>query len=240
MQSAQTITLDQAKVRHDLAKTINILAMLGMDDLTYTHVSARKPDNSGFFINPFGTFFENVTADSLNEIPFAGADYEHSKTNKTGYRIHGDIYTAREDVNCIIHLHSPATIAVSAHKQGLLPLSQFSLHFYNKLHMHEYDGLVLQESQGESLASDLKDGVGMLLRHHGSLTVGTTIQEAFFYTYYLEQACKTQIQILSQGHDNIQKIPAETCARARDQMRTFEPDLGRRDWDALVRKLDKA
>lgn len=233
---------DENKTRLDLSLTYRIIAGLKMDDLTYTHLSARNCMTSEtFFINPFGLLFEDMTPEKLIELDFKGQALGNQSYNKTGFRIHGDIYKINPQVNAIIHLHTLAGVAVSALKDGLLPLSQFAFHFYERIGYHPYDGLALDETEGDNLASILKNNpqhVALFLRNHGTIAVGKTLQEAFFYAYYLEQACKTQIAVLSQGKEFVTPSPSQ-CRKARDQMRAFETDLGRRDWTALVNKLRK-
>lgn len=237
---SMTLPESETQVRQDLAAAYRLLAQFEMDDLTYTHLSARMPDSDEFFIYPFGELFEEVTASSLLRVGMDGTVREGSEFqyNATGYNIHSTIYQARDDVNAIFHLHTPAGVAVSSLKEGLLPLSQFSYHFYDRLAIHEYDSLFLdKERQGGTAVQDLGNLNAMLMRNHGTLTCGTTIQEAFFYAYYLEKACKTQVMILSMDRE-VMIPPAEVCIKARDDMRGFEPDLGQRDWQALLRRLD--
>ena len=118
-------------LRVQLAAAYRILAMLKMDDLTYTHLSVRHPGEEVYYIYPFGLLFEEVTASSLLCVSLDGQVIEGSESdyNRTGYVIHGSIYKSRPDVNSIFHFHTTAGVAVSAMNCGLLPLSQFSLHF---------------------------------------------------------------------------------------------------------------
>lgn len=231
----------ERQVRTQLAAAYRILADMKMDDLTYTHLSARLPGSNAYFIYPFGLLFEEVTASSLLKVSLDGKILEgkESQYNQTGYVIHGNIYKNRPDVNAIFHLHTTAGVAVSAMDCGLLPLSQFSFHFYNRLAYHNYDSLTLDhQRQGGNLVKDLGLKKAMMLRNHGTLTCGATVQEAFLYMYFLERACKVQCAVLSSG----QKIvipPKEVCEQAAQDVRNFEPDFGGRDWATLLRKLDR-
>src|SRR5438876_7376447 len=151
-------SMDEKVVRTHLAAAYRILAAQKMDDLTYTHLSVRLPGSDSYFIYPFGLLFEEVTASCLLKVSLDGEVLEgtESQYNKTGYVIHGSIYKKRPDINAIFHLHTIAGIAVSAMDCGLLPLSQFSFHFYNRVSYHEYDSLALDhQRQGENLAHDL-------------------------------------------------------------------------------------
>jgi len=232
---------DEKNVRIQLAAAYRIFADLGMDDLTYTHLSARLPGSDTYFIYPFGLLFEEVTASNLLKVSLNGEVLEgtESQYNQTGYIIHGSIYKNRPDVNAVFHLHTTSGIAVSAMDCGLLPLSQFSFHFYDQIAYHSYDSLALENTrQGENLAHDLGLKKAMMLCNHGTLTCGATIHEAFLYMHFLEQACKVQCAALSAG----QKViipPHNICEQASRDMRNFEPNFGIRDWTALIRKLDR-
>lgn len=232
--------MTEAAVRESLAITYQIFAKLKMDDLTYTHLSARVPGRDSFFIHPLGYLFSEVTPDLLLEVNFAGevlaGREEHY--NKTGYVIHGSLYQARPDINAIFHLHTTAGVSVSLMQCGLLSISQFAFHFHNRIAYHNYDSLALDsQKQGSQLAKDLGQHKAMLLKNHGTLTCGGTLQEAFFYAYYLEQACKVQCTALASGQPLITPA-AEICEKAAQDMRAFEKDLGARDWQALRRVLE--
>jgi ribulose-5-phosphate 4-epimerase/fuculose-1-phosphate aldolase len=224
------------QIKLDLAKAYRILASLGADDHTYTHLSSRAEDGNSFYIYPFGITFAEVTQENLIRVTLDGeiidgAEYQY---NKTGYIIHGELYKARSDINHIFHLHTHASVAVSAMKCGLLPLSQWALHFYDNIAYHNYDSLALDSYQGSNITKDLSDKFVMLLRNHGMLTSGRTIAEAMFYFHHLEQACKAQIMMLSSGQELV--IPSEEiCKKSVSDLLSFEENLGERDWQAWCR-----
>jgi ribulose-5-phosphate 4-epimerase/fuculose-1-phosphate aldolase len=234
---------NETRLRNDLALLYRFLAYLGLDDLTYTHVSARIPREDAFLIYPFGLLFEEVTPQSLLKVSFEGQvlEGEEYQYNQTGYALHSSLYQARSDIHAAVHLHTYAGVAVSAMACGLLPISQFSFHFYEQLSYHRYDSLVLGQEQGETLAQDLGKNFCMFLKNHGTLTCGKTLQEALFYTIYLEKACIVQTQAMGKGIETswLSMPSPKVCRQARDDMRAFEPDLGRRDWIALERLLTK-
>lgn len=228
------------KIKEDLASAYQILAKLGMDDHTYTHLSARPSGADYYYIFPFGYRFEEVTPScllkvSLNGEILEGAEYQY---NKTGYIIHGSIYQARPELNAVFHLHTVASIAVSTMKDGLLPISQWALHFYGQLKYHSYNSLALDEGQGNSLVQDLDDKNVIFLRNHGFISCGKTVWEALFYCYHLELACKTQVAALSCNSELI--IPGhELCMKTNSDLLSFEKDLGARDWQAWLRYLER-
>jgi ribulose-5-phosphate 4-epimerase/fuculose-1-phosphate aldolase len=230
---------EEAAIRRKLAYAYRILARLGLDDHTYTHLSARDAAGSGFFIYPFGLRFGEVTADNLIHASLdgdivSGSEYQY---NRTGYVIHGAIYRKRADINAVFHLHTPEISAVSACREGLLPLSQWALHFYNRISYHAYDSLALSPQQGEAMLEDLGRNFTMLLRNHGSVTCGRTVEEAMFYTHHLQQACRTQCLALAMNRELIIP-PSDVCERAARDLLGFEKDLGARDWQAWMRWVD--
>ena len=229
------------EVRRNLAAAYRIIAKFAMDDLTYTHLSARAPNEQCFYIYPLGLLFSEVSASQLLKVSLDGKVIEgtESQYNKTGYVMHGAVYRQRSDINAVFHLHTTAGVTVSTMECGLLPISQFSFHFHNRLAYHDYDSLALDHQRhGQQIASDLGQNKAMILRNHGTLTCGATIHEAFFYAYYLEQACKVQCASLSSGQKLVIPTP-EVCEQAAQDMRNFEDDLGFRDWSALLRQLDR-
>lgn len=224
-------------IKKNLTYAYRILGKLGMGDHTYTHLSARPEGADYFYIYPFGYRFEEVTEDILLKVSLDGEilEGEEYQYNKTGYIIHGNIYRARKDINAIFHLHTVATVAVSAMKSGLMPISQWALHFYDHVKYHEYNSLALDHDEhGSALIKDLGDDKVMMLRNHGYISCGTTIHEAMFYCHHMEQACLTQIAALSSGAELT--MPAhKICQKARSDIMGFEKDLGIRDWHAWVR-----
>jgi ribulose-5-phosphate 4-epimerase/fuculose-1-phosphate aldolase len=229
------------KIKEDLARAYRFLARLDMDDLTYTHLSARSPGSSYYFMYPLGFLFSEVTDASLLKISLEAEVLEGTEVqyNKTGYVLHSSIYQSRPDINAIFHLHTPAGVAVACMECGLLPISQFSFHFYNRLSYHNYHSLALDENKhGKQLANDLGQNKAMILRNHGTLTCGGTIHEAFFYSYYLEQACKVQCLALNSQQPLVYPS-SEICEQAARDMQAFESDLGYRDWQALCRRFEE-
>jgi ribulose-5-phosphate 4-epimerase/fuculose-1-phosphate aldolase len=225
-------------IRGKLAQAYQILAYLGLDDLTYTHLSARSKTGNNFYIYPFGMLFEHVTPDVLLDVPLWGEADESDRTNPTGYTIHKHIYQKRPDIQAIFHIHVPEIVAVSACKAGLLPISQWALHFYNQIAYHDYDSLALHGSQGHKIADDLQDKFTLLMRNHGSVTCGRTIEEAMFYTYHLYQACKTQCLTLSMNLPL--ELPSDSmCQKANHDLLSFEENLGFRDWAGWVQRIKK-
>lgn len=232
---------NELQTKKDLAYAYQIIAMLNWDDHTYTHLSSRAEDKESFYIYPFGLRFEEVTEDVLLKVTLDGEIIEGNECqyNQTGYVIHGEIYKNRSDINSIFHLHTPSSVAVSAMQDGLLPLSQWALHFYKQIAYHKYNSLALDnEEHGHALVRDLGALKTMLMENHGMLTCGATIMEAMFRAYHLEKACQAQCLMNSSGAKLI-SIPEVICERAVEDLLSFEDNLGERDWKAWVRMVER-
>ncbi|MBX9976928.1 MAG: class II aldolase/adducin family protein [Alphaproteobacteria bacterium] len=222
--------------KKNLALSYAILAHLNLDDHTYTHLSARSKD--GFYLSEFGNRFSDVTADSLLELDLLGNVLTTPKRdfNITGSVIHSAIYRARPDIHSVFHIHTPAMIAVSALPEGLLPISQWALHFYEQINYHDYESLALTHDNGEPIATDLGNKKILMLRNHGVVICGATLHEAVFYAYHLERACQTQCLTLAMNRDIILP-PHDVCVQACNELLNFEKDIGARDWTAWMRAL---
>ena len=232
--------MSNLKIKENLAYAYQILSHLRLDDHTYTHLSARAQEKKSFFIYPFGMRFEEVTSDTLMKVSTVGdvLEGEEYQYNKTGYIIHGAVYENRPLINAVFHLHAPAIVAVSACVQGLMPLSQWALHFYNRISYHDYDSLELNKDQREKLQHNLGQNNVMMMRNHGALVCGRTLHEAVFYAYHLHQACLVQC-LASSMNQSLMVPDPDVCERSVQDLLSFEEDLGLRDWQAWVRLIDK-
>ena len=189
-------------VRVDLAAAYRLVAYHGWDDLIFTHLSARIPGpEHHFLLNPYQLMFEEVTASSLVKVDKEGNPVEPTPfiTNPAGFTIHSAIHMAREDAQAVMHLHTPAGQAVSAHSEGLLPLTQTAMLVRGDIAFHEYEGVAVDLSEGERLVADLGEKGAMILRNHGTLAVGRNVGECFVKLYFLERACQAQVMALSAG-----------------------------------------
>src|SRR6266576_2739125 len=236
------VTEAEWQARVDLAAAYRLVALYGWDDLIFTHISARVPGEAHhFLLNPYGMMFEEVTASSLVKIDLAGNKVMDSPyfINPAGFTIHGAVHEAREDALCVMHLHTRNGIAVSAQKEGLLPLSQQAMFALGSLAYHDYEGLALDENEKPRLVADFGNKKSLILRNHGLLTVGRTVAEAFLGMFMLERAC--EIQILAQsGGSELSPIPQETIGRVASQMDAVTVGMGATlTWPGLMRKLDR-
>jgi ribulose-5-phosphate 4-epimerase/fuculose-1-phosphate aldolase len=232
----------EQEVREDLAAAYRLIAHFGMTDLVFTHLSARLPgEGHRFLVNPYGLLFEEITASSLVAVDAEGEPAQETAwpVNPAGFVIHSAVHRAREDAMCVMHTHTMAGMAVAAQQGGLLPLNQMSMEFDGRVALHDYEGIAADDnlSERERLVRDLDDKPCMILRHHGLLTVGNTVAEAFYWMYYLERSCRLQLTAQSAGAPL--DIPStQTVQRTRDQFGTG-PGKGWLPWQALRRKLDR-
>lgn len=232
----------EQEVREDLAAAYRLIALFGMTDLVFTHLSARLPgEGHRFLVNPYGMLFEEITASSLVVVDADGEPMQQTAwpVNPAGFVIHSAVHRGRADAMCVMHTHTLAGMAVAAQSGGLLPLNQMSMEFDGRVALHDYEGIAADDnlSERERLVRDLGDRPCMILRHHGLLTVGRTVAEAFYWMYYLEQACRIQLAAQSSGAP-LALPPPSVVRRAREQFGTG-PTKGWLPWQALRRKLDR-
>jgi ribulose-5-phosphate 4-epimerase/fuculose-1-phosphate aldolase len=235
----QAADLSERELRVQLAAAYRLIDRFQMSDLIYTHISVRLPGpEHHFLINPFGLMFHEVTASSLIKVDIDGNIVGDSewRANPAGFVIHSAIHAARQDLQCVVHTHTRDGIAVSALDCGLLPISQFSMQFYNRVAYHNYEGVALSLAERDRLVQDLGDKKIMILRNHGLLTGGCTIPEAFILMFYLNRACEVQITAQSAGTPLTLPDPA-VCELAATQLNYA--NQGQLEWSALTRMLDR-
>lgn len=228
-------------VRVELAAAYRGVAHFGWDDLVFTHLSARVPGEPHFLINPYGLLFDEVTASNLVKIDVEGHAVMDSPypVNRAGFVIHSAVHMAREDAHCVMHLHTVAGQAVSAQKDGLLPLTQTAMLVRDDLATHAYEGVAVNLEERERLVCDLGDRNLMLLHNHGTLAVGPDVPSAFLRLYFLERACEAQVAAQA-GVAGLVEPPAGTPEATGALGRAGLPHVGRElVWPALLRRLDR-
>jgi ribulose-5-phosphate 4-epimerase/fuculose-1-phosphate aldolase len=227
------------RARVDCAALYRLIALHGWDDMIFTHISLRIPGpDHHFLINPYGFLFDEITASSLVKVDLQGNVVEPTPyfINPAGFTIHSAIHAEREDAVCVLHCHTDAGVAVSAQKGGLLPISQTAMACTSDLAYHDYEGVALDLDERERLVADLGSRSFMLLRNHGTLTVGDSAATAFNRMFYLERACK--MQVLAQAGGELVLCDQHMQERVGMQTRpAFMKDLGGAlAWPGLLRK----
>lgn len=235
------MTPEEWETRVTLAACYRLVALYGMDDIVYTHISARLPGpEDHFLINPFGTLFAEITASALVRIDQDGKVISPpgARVNEAGFTIHSAVHAARPDVNCVIHTHTRAGMALSALEQGLLPLCQKSMLFYDRLAYHRFEGIAFDLAERASLVADLGPHKAMVLRNHGLLTCGRDCAEAFSLMYQLDLACQVQMDVLA-ANAKYGVPPAAVAEKAAHQLESYPLTPADLEWPALLRKLDR-
>jgi ribulose-5-phosphate 4-epimerase/fuculose-1-phosphate aldolase len=232
------------QLRVDLAAACRLVALHGWDDLIFTHLSVRIPGpEHHFLINPYDLMFEEMTASALVRIDMHGhaVGVTAAMVNPAGFTIHSALHMAREDAHAVIHLHTRCGQAVSAMRDGLLPLTQTAMIAAHDLAYHAYEGIATNHDERARLAADLADRHSMLLRNHGTLSVGASIGAAFLRIYLLERACEAQVAALSAGREHLLDPAPGIAELVRDQSPApaMEALAARLAWPALRRKLDR-
>ena len=237
------VSREEWQTRVDLAACYRLVAQYGWDDLVFTHITAKIPgaDNQ-FLINPYGLMFAEITASSLVKINLGGNKLDVDNpypVNPAGFTIHSAIHAARHDAKCVLHVHTPNGIAVSAQKGGVLPISQQSIFVLASLAYHGYEGVALNDDEKPRLVRDLGDKTFFMLRNHGLLTVGETIADAFQAMYIFEATCMIQVRAQAGGGELI-SIPKTILDGAKQQLKIVTKGLGGNlAWPGLLRKLDR-
>ncbi len=237
------ISKAESEARINLAACYRLMPMFGMSDLVYNHITARIPGTDDeILINPYGYMYEEVTASSLIKINAKGEVLSNPHTdydiNQAGYVIHSAVHGARHDVGCVIHTHSRCGMAVSAMKVGLLPLTQTAMRFKD-IAYHDYESVAIDMDEQSRLVADLGTQDAMILRNHGLLVASPSIAEAFNAIYWLEMACRAQVDAMASGAELI--IPSDAIVNKTHHL--YQPSVrrpfGLMEWPAMLRYLDR-
>src|SRR5947209_17239887 len=230
------------RIRVDLAACYRLVDHFGMTDLIYNHITARVPETDDLLINLYGLLYREITASSLVKIDAEGSIIWKPDTdygiNRSGFVIHGAIHKARPDVQCVIHTHTRAGMAVSAMKCGLLPLNQTAIRFNGHIGYHDYEGPAINLDERERIVRSLGEHDALIMRNHGLLTCGPNVQQAFNTLYQLEMSCRAQVDSMAARTD-LSIPPADVLERTAHLYRpgTRRP-YGVLEWPAMIRLLE--
>lgn len=237
------ISAEEWRTRIDLAAAYRLVALMGWDDMVYTHITAKIPGpEHHFLINPYGMMFDEITASSLVKVDLAGNVVMDSPfpINPAGFTIHSAVHAAREDAGCVLHTHSVNGVAVSAQADGVLPISQQSIFVLSSLGYHDYEGVALRDDEKPRLVRDLSNNNFFMLRNHGLLTVGQSVADAFMAMYTFESVCMIQVRAQSGGGRLTMIDPAIIATSAQQaQQVTKGMGSGALKWPGLLRRLDR-
>ncbi len=245
----ELVTPEEWQLRCDLAACYRLVALYGMSDLVFTHISAKLPASvtggeEQFLINPYGLLFDEITASSLVKVDMACNKLHESPfpVNPAGFTIHSAVHAARPDVACVLHTHTRAGVAVSAQQAGVLPISQQSTFVLASLAYHDYEGVAFRPDEGPRLQKDLGTANFLVLRNHGLLTCGPSVADAFLAMYTFENACRIQIDALAGqlGMDWLTPVPQAIVDGTAQAMRVQTGGLGGAFvWPTMLRQLER-
>ena len=234
------------ELRLKLAATYRIFDYLGWTSIIFNHITIRIPGpEHNFLINPFGLRYDEVTASNLVKVDahgekVRGSNYEEWDINQAGFTIHSAIHNKIEDALCIMHTHTPAGLAVACKTDGLSNTNIYSSMIYDRISYHDFEGVVLRDDEQERLVNSIGSNPLLILRNHGLLSTGRTIEEAFVRLWTLQMACETQVLTESMFGPNIE-VTREATAFNMKEVRLFNdaPRKSDKSFDALLRIVDK-
>ncbi|MGX1787123.1 class II aldolase/adducin family protein [Bosea sp. NPDC055332] len=235
------VSSEEWQQRVNLAAAFRLCAYFGMTDQIYAHLSAKVPGSTDkYLINAYGLLFEEVTASNLVTADTSDNildDPTGMGVNSSGFVVHGAIHKVRPDMKSVMHTHTKAGAAVSAHRRGLLNLSQHAMRFHNRVGYHDYGGTATNHDVQQRLGNDLADYNVLILRNHGLLTGGKEVREAFELMYFLEFACQIQVAALAGGD----AVECDDATAEKTASHFDKPNRSgtTKDWPALLRMLDR-
>src|SRR5579871_4223599 len=240
----ERVSAEEWRKRVDLAAAYRLVHLYGMDEMIANHISTRVPgEDHAFLINPYGMLYEQMHASCFVKIDLDGNvlfNPTEYGINRAGFVVHSAVHRARHDVDCIIHTHTPAGMAVSAMECGLLPLAQTSMRFVH-IAYHDFEGVADDVGERERLVKDLGDLEAMILRNHGLLVASSSIPGAFNALYRLERSC--EVQIMAMSANTKLKLPSQEILEATYDKMKPRPKANSRNgslgWPAYLRKLDR-
>lgn len=225
------------QIRCELAAAHRLVAQFAFVDMTYNHISVRVPGEPGhFLVKADNLFMEQVCASNLVKYDVDGNQVMESdyKASPAAYNVHAAVLAARPDIVSAVHTHTPANLAVSAQRQGLIPITQQAMRFYDRIAYYQNTEDDTTRAGSDQMASALGDKWVMILENHGALVCGTTLAEAYIYHHFFELACRAQIGALAGGVELIVPAPEICEARARKFGRIGAYDSSSRDWQASM------
>ncbi|XP_040054503.2 alpha-adducin isoform X10 [Gasterosteus aculeatus] len=255
LRGSDSISYDKGEKQHrcKLAAFYRLADLFGWSELIFNHLTVKvNSDEDRFLIIPFGLLYSEVTASSLVKVNLQGEIVDRGSTNLgvnlAGFNLHSAIYAARPDVKCVVHIHTAAGAAVSAMKCGLLPISPEALSL-GEVTYHDYHGILVDEDENVLIKRDIgPTSKVLILRNHGLVSVGATVEEAFYYMHNLVTACEIQVRTLASagGPDNLVLLdPKKYKARSRvpeppsDGSSTHPKwQVGEQEFEAFMRMLD--
>ena len=236
--SRRGISQAEWQARVDLAAVYRLIAHYGWDDVIYNHSSMRVPGEPRMFLmKKHDLLYTEVTASNLVKVNMDQDLDEKSGVNRPGFTLHGGVLSAREDVNCAVHVHTEDGMALAGLKHGLRMVSQQAIRFYQRIGYHAYEGITEDFDERARINQDLGKNRAMIMHNHGLLTVGKTAREAFVLMKALLAAAEIQLKLEATGSELLE-VPPDVCAKTAEQYEHHDAGRGSADWAAYLRMLD--
>ena len=229
--------------RKELAACFQLAARHGLEEGICNHFSAMVPGRDDlFFVNPYGYAFAEVTADKLLVCDFHGHVVDgEGQPEATAFYIHARLHKQLPRVEVAFHTHMPhATALCLLQGPPLLWLGQTALKFYDRTAVDEdYNGLALDESEGDRIASVMGDADILFLKNHGVIVAAPTIAQAWDDLYYLERAAQVQLLAMATQRE-LKPVPADIARRTSEQMRLGDAESARAHLHSAMRRLQRS
>lgn len=243
VKAASGVTMGDAEweARVELTVAFRMAVHYGWTNLIYNHIALRVPGECGHFLfKRHDLLFEEVTASNLIKLDLNGRPVtETENVNAAGFNIHGAVLRSRPEVNCTLHTHTIAGMAVAASKRGILPISQGAMRFYNRVSYHEYEGLSENPDECERIACDLgPKNKAMILRNHGLLVCSASVGESILLMNQLVTACEVQVMLLATGSEISMPAP-DVCEATARQWEAYDAGGGRANFPAYKRIVER-
>jgi len=232
--------------RVDLAAAYRLTHHYGWTSVVYNHITLRVPGTDSFLINAFGLRYDEITASNLILIDLDGNKIDkdnHWPVNKAGYLIHSAIHRARpDDLHCVMHTHEPFSQSLCALNVEVVPLVQEACQLFERIGYHDFEGIVLDQSEQERLIAAMgSDKHTLVLKNHGLLTAGPSSAWAFVRHQLFIRNAEIQLRAMASGGE-ISHIPDEVMRRTRHQFEGGDAQAGASvrhpEWPAFLRLLD--
>jgi ribulose-5-phosphate 4-epimerase/fuculose-1-phosphate aldolase len=229
----------ERQARIELAVFYRLVEYLGWGEGIYNHISLRLPEEPNMFlIKAHALTYDEVTASNLVKVDCREDLDERAGVNKVGFTTHAPIIRARQDVNCAVHIHTVPIMAMCAHPQGLRMLGVHSATFYQDIAYQEYRGVFENVDEQQRIIDDLGDKRVLLMRNHGAVITGSSVEDTFTALYSFAMACEVQLRIEASGHEPVE-IDPKICAETVLQMKSHAKGRGGANWPAWIRRMDR-
>jgi ribulose-5-phosphate 4-epimerase/fuculose-1-phosphate aldolase len=241
-------SVEEKRLRIELAACYRIFAMLGWTELIYNHITVRiTGPETHFLINQFGLHYTEVTASNLVKVDVDGnvVDGSNAPVNPAGFTVHSAIHSGIENAHCVMHTHTTSGMAVACSAGGLSPNNFYSAMLNGQVAYHDFEGITVHADEGPRLVKAIGDCSAVILRNHGLLAWGVTIPQAFAFLWTLQRACDVQVAGAALGP--MIPISVDVQIKCRQDALQFKKQAGNSRamgagddvFAALVRLVDK-